>query len=252
MLSLPAALLRRLQFALFPGDRLPVVRRLPETTTDVGLSFDDGPTPETTPSLIALLNRHGARATFFLPGERAILAPDLLRALVEAGHDIFPHGWRHIRYGRQPVDQMIRDLDRAEALLSKVRPTPSPYLVRLPYGSGHKDPRVHRAIRTWRPDAQIAHWNYVMWDWKFADGCSEESQVERRCATAAERAINRPAVRGSILLLHEKPFDVSAPFNARVAPLLTSALLSRMSSRGLRGRPVAPLPVNGAGAGKAP
>lgn len=217
------------------GSLLPEIRRLPETTTEIGFSFDDGPTPDTTPPLLSVLRQYGATATFFVTGERAARAADLLQDLVRAGHDIFPHGWRHIRYGLEPPEEVVTDLERTEAVLSRVRPAPTPYLVRLPYGSGHRDPRLHRAIRNWNPSAQIAHWNLVTRDWELADECDNEGQLTSRCHAAAEQVMNRRDLPGSILLMHEEPFDVTARLNARVAPLMTSALLSRMSRRGLKG-----------------
>src|SRR5690606_25083184 len=44
----------------------------------VALTFDDGPDPESTPQLLDLLARHGARATFFMIGERAAAHPELV------------------------------------------------------------------------------------------------------------------------------------------------------------------------------
>ena len=220
---------------------LPEVRRLPPTETDIGLSFDDGPTEETTRAVIGLLKDHAATATFFLTGERAAASLDLVAELVGAGHDVFFHGWHHVRYGRLPVDALLRDLDRFETLVSQVRPTPGPYLIRLPYGSGHGDPRLHRAVRRWNPSCIITHWDYVMRDWKLAEGCEDNAQLRQRCEAAADRAVTDRDIVGSIILMHEKSFDVDAYLNPQVAPLLVSALLSRMSEHGLRGsRIIAP------------
>ena len=238
--DLAPAVMWRLRRMIDRGGRLPEIQRLPDTATEIGLSFDDGPTAETTPSLIELLRVHEATATFFLTGERAMAMSELVKALVDAGHDVFSHGWQHIRYGRLRPDIAVRDLDRAEAILSRIRPTPSPYLVRLPYGSGHGDPRLHRAICQWNPESRIANWDYDTRDWEMADGCNDEAQLKITCDKAADRIISHPGITGSILLLHENPYDASAPLSARVAPLLMSALLSRMSERGLRGSRIVP------------
>ena len=48
----------------------------------VGLTFDDGPDPEYTPRLLDLLERYGARATFFMTGEAAKDHPELVNALL--------------------------------------------------------------------------------------------------------------------------------------------------------------------------
>ena len=86
----------------------------------VALTFDDGPS-ERTEALLALLARHGVKATFFLTGEKARARPDLVEAIRRAGHQVEDHGewhrplwlflpwveWRHMaqnpgRYYRPP------------------------------------------------------------------------------------------------------------------------------------------------------
>lgn len=56
-----------------------------------GLSFDDGPDPRYTPQVLEILERHGARATFFLIGERAESHPELVRRIKAAGHEVGNH-----------------------------------------------------------------------------------------------------------------------------------------------------------------
>ena len=53
----------------------------------VALTIDDGPTSEWTPQVLAILRRHGAKATFFRVGQRAQAAPDLVRQTADAGHE---------------------------------------------------------------------------------------------------------------------------------------------------------------------
>jgi len=43
------------------------------------------------------LEREGARATFFVVGQIAKTQPQLLRTIVEAGHEVASHGWDHRR-----------------------------------------------------------------------------------------------------------------------------------------------------------
>jgi peptidoglycan/xylan/chitin deacetylase (PgdA/CDA1 family) len=57
----------------------------------VALSFDDGPDAEFTPQVLAILAKHGARATFFVIGERAQRSPDLIRRIREEGHEVGNH-----------------------------------------------------------------------------------------------------------------------------------------------------------------
>jgi peptidoglycan/xylan/chitin deacetylase (PgdA/CDA1 family) len=60
----------------------------------VALTIDDGPDPTTTPELLRVMRSHGARATFFLLGERAQRRPDLVRRVVADGHEVANHRMR--------------------------------------------------------------------------------------------------------------------------------------------------------------
>ncbi len=234
LLTRPRAAMRRFRARLSNGDWLPVIRRLAAYDREVGLSFDDGPSPRTTPDILELLRARRATATFFVTGERARAEPRLIAQIIGDGHDVFSHGWRHIHYDRVREAALLADLERAEAAIALFRPTPSPYLVRLPYGSGHATAAVHRTLRRWHPASQIAHWGHSIEDWRLAEGCLEVEQLEAVCRAAADTATARADMRGSILLIHEDPYGVSAPLKARVGPLLLDEILRRLDALGLR------------------
>lgn len=61
----------------------------------VALTFDDGPHPQYTPRVLALLRAHGARATFCMIGEEAARHPDLVRDVVHAGMALCDHTMTH-------------------------------------------------------------------------------------------------------------------------------------------------------------
>jgi peptidoglycan/xylan/chitin deacetylase (PgdA/CDA1 family) len=62
---------------------------------EVVLTFDDGPTPRVTTSILKTLDRHCTRATFFVIGKRVAQFPDILRDTIRAGHTIGAHSWSH-------------------------------------------------------------------------------------------------------------------------------------------------------------
>ena len=200
----------------------------------MALTFDDGPTPETTPAVLDLLAEHQAPATFFVSGERAAVAPHLIALILAGGHEVYAHGWSHIRLQHEPPAILHREMARAEALLAKFRPTPSPYLVRLPFGSGARDPAVHRSIAAWHPAAQLALWTRSLDDHRIAAEEAGIVDVEVRCNAEVSRLVARGRLGGAIILLHEKPYNVDAPLNARVAPLLLDRLLTRLRHEGLK------------------
>jgi peptidoglycan/xylan/chitin deacetylase (PgdA/CDA1 family) len=88
---------------LWPRSRLigGNIVRLPDAPTERGeiaLTFDDGPDPDVTPKVLAILSQHGVKATFFLIGERAAAHPEICREIVAAGHSIENHGQLHLNY----------------------------------------------------------------------------------------------------------------------------------------------------------
>lgn len=80
---------------LFPGVPFffPVISR--GRPVGVSLTFDDGPDPLSTPPLLRLLHEQGAPATFFVTGERAARHPDLIAAILAAGHTLGNHSYSH-------------------------------------------------------------------------------------------------------------------------------------------------------------
>jgi peptidoglycan/xylan/chitin deacetylase (PgdA/CDA1 family) len=73
----------------------PAVTSFDTSRPEVWLTIDDGPDPASTPRVLELLRRHGARATFFVVGERVRRHPALARQIVEEGHSIGNHTDSH-------------------------------------------------------------------------------------------------------------------------------------------------------------
>ncbi len=61
----------------------------------VALSFDDGPDPNFTVQVLEILQRHDAKATFFLIGERALRHPEVVSRIKAAGHEVGNHYFRN-------------------------------------------------------------------------------------------------------------------------------------------------------------
>jgi len=61
----------------------------------IALSFDDGPNPPYTNTLLEILKRHNVKATFFMPGQNIENFPDLVREIYNDGHVIGSHSYSH-------------------------------------------------------------------------------------------------------------------------------------------------------------
>jgi peptidoglycan/xylan/chitin deacetylase (PgdA/CDA1 family) len=224
------------------GAWLPVLRRLPQTGPAVALTIDDAPNPDSTPTILDLLDRFSAKATFFLSGCRAEPHPDLVADIVVRGHAVYAHGWEHIRLDRAGPERLVADMERCEALLAQFRPTPEPYLVRLPQNGGYRNPIVHRALASWKPRCQFAHWGASTEDHLIPTRCNSATDVETECRREVERLLADPKLPGAILLMHDQPINErpGAEFKPSVAVTLTRLLLEGLASRGLATVPLEP------------
>jgi peptidoglycan/xylan/chitin deacetylase (PgdA/CDA1 family) len=69
---------------------------IPTTNKIVYLTFDDGPEPEITSQVLALLANYKAKSTFFCTGEKVNKNPETMKLLNDNSHAIGNHGYSHI------------------------------------------------------------------------------------------------------------------------------------------------------------
>jgi polysaccharide deacetylase family protein (PEP-CTERM system associated) len=79
---------------------------------------------ENTSILLDLLDRHKARATFFVLGWVAERNPDLVREIARRGHEIASHGYYHQRVYTLSAEAFQRDLLKSLEILSPLSPAP--------------------------------------------------------------------------------------------------------------------------------
>ena len=97
----------------------------------VGLSFDDGPHPTFTPQVLDILERHDAKATFFLIGERALRYPELVARIKAAGHEVGNHYYKDCSTFVHSDAEFLRYLEQTERAIG---PMEEPKLFRAPGG----------------------------------------------------------------------------------------------------------------------
>lgn len=83
----------------------------------VALSFDDGPHPTFTPQVLGILEQHGARATFFLIGERALRHPDVVAQIRAGGHEVGNHYVRNASTLGHSDAEFVSNLEQTERAL---------------------------------------------------------------------------------------------------------------------------------------
>lgn len=112
---------------------LGAVRRGSTRRRRVALTFDDGPDPAHTPKVLDLLSDAAVRATFFVVGERAARAPELIREMVARGHEVENHSWSHRNLWFCGPRRTVREIVRAHDLLGDLTGRPPRYF-RPPWG----------------------------------------------------------------------------------------------------------------------
>ena len=85
----------------------------------LALTFDDGPDPIYTPKVLDLLREHGVSATFFMIGERAERHPEIIKRILDEGHEIGNHAYRHVKFAALPLNDQLREIDQTNRLLSQ-------------------------------------------------------------------------------------------------------------------------------------
>jgi peptidoglycan-N-acetylglucosamine deacetylase len=66
-----------------------------KAANSVALTFDDGPNPKITPKILEVLREKGVQATFFLIGKRAEKYPEVVKKIIDDGHEIGNHSYTH-------------------------------------------------------------------------------------------------------------------------------------------------------------
>jgi peptidoglycan-N-acetylglucosamine deacetylase len=174
--------------------RGPEVRGWGQGIRRVALTFDDGP-DELTRDYLSVLERFGARATFFVVGELCAARPDLVSEIAAAGHELGGHGYTHRRFTSLSASELRRELTRTAALLP-ARP-PGRALVRPPHGAVS----LSSIITCARAGFTTALWSFDSGDW-----CTKRAS-DVLAAFDDERAW-RP---GAVVLLHEgQPWTMEA------------------------------------------
>ncbi len=201
----------------------PVIRRGRSGRPEIALTFDDGPDPATTPAVLAALAAANARATFFILGEKARRAPEVLRAIAAAGHDLGVHGETHDRrLALRSPSTIVASLERALATIEGIAGT-RPAWFRPPMG--HVSPRTAAAARA-------LGLTLVAWSVRPRDGSA---------TTTADQAIARISAGlepGAIVLMHDA---AERGDRTPIAAAALPAILGEVARRGLRCVPLSRL-----------
>ena len=154
----------------------------------VAMTYDDGPHPDRTPRLLDMLRARNIRATFYVTGLNAQRHPQILRRMINEGHEIGNHSYSHPRLTDLSTEEVHAEVAACHDAVVAAATLP-PGTIRPPYGA------VNQALR----DQFLNDFDYptVLWDVDPRDWDS---------ATSDEDVINHiltESDHGEIIITHD-------------------------------------------------
>jgi peptidoglycan/xylan/chitin deacetylase (PgdA/CDA1 family) len=110
-----------------------IVPRVETPERIVALTFDDGPTPEFTDTILAVLKEEDVKATFFLIGGELEKHLDDGKKIVAAGHEIGNHTYSHVRMILVTPSFVKDEIEKTDELI-RAAGYQKPAHFRPPYG----------------------------------------------------------------------------------------------------------------------
>lgn len=199
------------------GDR--AVWHMPrESPPTVYLTYDDGPNPTTTPDLLDVLARDGARGTFFLIDRHVTeeTAP-IVRRMFAEGHAVALHSATR-QYMLQSPEELARTLTSAADRIETLAGT-WPCRAFRPH-AGWRGGQMYAGLR--RIDYKLIGWGWMLWDWNWFRSRTADGVFTRVAAHVSA---------GDIIVMHDG--DESAPLkDQRHTVEATARLIPELRARG--------------------
>ena len=183
-------------------------------TSQLALTYDDGPNDPHTLRLLEVLARHNVRATFFLIGRYVKQRPDIARELIRAGHVVGNHTFDHPNLIFASTLRTRTQLQDCEQALTDAVGQSS-RLFRPPFGGRRPGTlKIARAL-----DLEPVMWNVTGWDWK------------GKPAEYVERKVRQQVRGGDVILLHDGDNQKLGADRSQTV-IATDILISRYKSEG--------------------
>jgi peptidoglycan/xylan/chitin deacetylase (PgdA/CDA1 family) len=181
---------------------------------EVALTIDDGPHPEVTPQVLDILDAYNATATFFCIGAMAQRYPELCREIVQRGHAVENHSFRHRHdFSLRGYRSLLREISAGQTALT-IATGQTPRFFRAPAG-----------LRNLFLDPVLAHCNLQLAAWTRRGFDTRNSDAAR-----VLRSLLNSLKAGDILLLHDGNCTYTRdgkPVIVAVLPQLLAALSAR-------------------------
>ncbi len=173
------------------------------------LTFDDGPKEqEMIDGLIDTLDKHKAKAIFFVNGYRVKSNPDLLQLIHDRGQIIGNHSWDHIDLKKETETSARKQVEDVQSIVEETIGE-KPRFFRPPFGSGND--KLHQIVE--ENDMIYMTWSNGSLDW--------DSKNKNKPDAVIQNVMDQLHA-GSNILMHELPWTVEA----------LDELLTKLESKG--------------------
>lgn len=197
------------------------------------LTYDGGPDPAWTPSLLDVLKKHHVKATFFLSGTEVATHPDLVRRIRDEGHQIGSHTYSDANLAQVSATRARFELAVTQNTLAGAAGLGT-RLVRLP----HTGDTASLCADQWAAGRRAIDGGYILVAADSADrsprlGAIRQFNGSPEAVDATERILASPphGVRfttvGAALRMHGVSYPVSQATEAKGAAVLWAQALSR-------------------------
>ncbi|MEF2964383.1 polysaccharide deacetylase family protein [Paenibacillus sp. M1] len=161
------------------------------------LTFDDGPKEEEMiDGLIDTLDKHHAKAIFFVNGYRVKAHPELLTLIHDRGQIIGNHSWDHIDLKKETPENARKQVEDVQIIVEQTIGE-RPRFFRPPFGSGND--ALHQIVEE---NGMI----YMTW----SNGSLDWDSKNKNKPDAVIQNVMDQLHAGSNILMHELPWTVEA------------------------------------------
>lgn len=166
------------------AEKMLPIYRVKTDQNKIALTFDVAWEDSDLDDILAMLDQHQAKATFFITGDFAQRFPERVKQISDSGHDVENHSNRHPHVNKLSESQVKDDASACNDILKSITGKDTVYY-RAPYGEYNNT--VMSALSSY----QVIQWDVDSRDWK------PDAQ-----ANAIAQFVCEKTKSGSILLFH--------------------------------------------------
>jgi peptidoglycan/xylan/chitin deacetylase (PgdA/CDA1 family) len=137
-----------------------------DSSKNIYLTFDDGPTPEITEWVLNQLDKFHAKATFFCIGKNVVNHPQIYNQILGRGHSVGNHTMNHINGSKVNSKKYIEDVLAAEKYINSK-------WYRPPYGKC--TPKQYKKLQ--KLGFKTVFWTHISYD--FDPKLSTDTRVNK-------------------------------------------------------------------------